>query len=259
MDSSEITSDDVKAANRLLYDAIATRYEEIDGRRSPELETWICSRLRKIRDQVPGGLLLDLGTGSGLVMRCGGDVFDSCIGIDLSPKILVANNPGRSCVAGDIDDLPFADNSFDVITCFAVLHHLFDFKALVAEVARVIRPGGAFYTDHDMDKGFSSVFSPFLRLYRKIKNTRTDYVNIHPRITDEIYDLSERHEDGINTPYLISLLDSAGFSVEVNYHWFGLSPFFNRLFKQKRYPRRLAPIVSLVAVKGQEQKATQKN
>jgi len=107
--------------------------------------------------------------------------------------------------------------------------------------------------------GFSSCFSPFLWLYRKIKNARTVCVNAHPRITDEIYDLSERHEDGINTPYLVSLLDSAGFSVEVNYHWFGLSPFFNRLFKQKRYPRRLAPIVSLVAVKGQEPKATQKN
>ena len=38
MNRNKVTEQCVKAANRQLYDAVADRYEEIDGRRSPRLE-----------------------------------------------------------------------------------------------------------------------------------------------------------------------------------------------------------------------------
>ena len=34
-------------------------------------------------------------------------------------------------VTADVDSLPFADNDFDVVTCFAVLYHLYAFEGLV--------------------------------------------------------------------------------------------------------------------------------
>jgi ubiquinone/menaquinone biosynthesis C-methylase UbiE len=47
-----------------------------------------------------------------------------------------------SHVAADMCHLPFADNSFDCITCGYVLEHLPEARPGLAEIARVLRPGG---------------------------------------------------------------------------------------------------------------------
>ena len=44
--------------------------------------------------------------------------------------------------AGDVTDLPFDDDSFDVAHCHAVLMHIPDTEAVLAEVKRVLKPGG---------------------------------------------------------------------------------------------------------------------
>ena len=43
---------------------------------------------------------------------------------------------------GDVTDLPFEDDSFDVAHCHAVLMHVPDTQAVLAEVKRVLKPGG---------------------------------------------------------------------------------------------------------------------
>ena len=40
------------------------------------------------------------------------------------------------------EQIPFVDNSFEVITAFAVHHHFFDIKTVFAEMERVLKPGG---------------------------------------------------------------------------------------------------------------------
>jgi SAM-dependent methyltransferase len=47
-------------------------------------------------------------------------------------------------VAGDVQALPFADGSFDVVTCRIAAHHFGDVASAVREVRRVLRPGGSF-------------------------------------------------------------------------------------------------------------------
>ncbi len=45
-------------------------------------------------------------------------------------------------VYGDAEKIPFADESFDVVYAFGVLHHTPDTEAAIAEINRVLRPGG---------------------------------------------------------------------------------------------------------------------
>lgn len=54
--------------------------------------------------------------------------------------------PPRSAVfsVGDAGRLPFADASFDVVICCEVLEHLPDVDAALAEITRVLKPGGRF-------------------------------------------------------------------------------------------------------------------
>jgi ubiquinone/menaquinone biosynthesis C-methylase UbiE len=247
----EVTEQLVKAANRQFYDAVADHYEEIDGRRSPALETWLRKNLSAIRKRAPGGSLLDIGTGSGLVTRCAGGLFVLRIGIDLSSRILIANRTAFDFgVTGDVGSLPFADKSFDVITCFAVLHHLYAFEDLVSEVARVLKPGGVFYSDHDLDVAFSRRFRPLLQLYRRFHNAESKYRKASEEITQELYNLTEWQENGIDSLGLIRSFQRAGFWVETKFHWFGLTHALDKVLGTMPLGRGWAPLLSIVAIGG---------
>src|SRR5260221_1241669 len=50
--------------------------------------------------------------------------------------------PGRAAVAADVTDLPFADESFDLIVCSHVLEHVPDDRAAMREMHRVLRLSG---------------------------------------------------------------------------------------------------------------------
>ncbi len=250
MERNRISAQAVRTANREFYDAVADQYEEIDGRRSPELETWLRGNLSDLRARAPGGALLDIGAGSGLVTRCAEGLFARRVGIDLSPRILAAH---RACfdsgAAADVERLPFRDANFDVVTCFAVLHHLYDFAGLVAEVKRVLKPGGIFYSDHDLDRGFSKRFHFPLSVYRQFRNARAKYQRACGALTPELYDLTEWQEQGVDARNLIHLFERAGFSVRARFHWFGLIPTFDRFVGARFQARGWSPLLSVVAIK----------
>jgi len=247
----DATPDQVRDANRRFYNAIAERYEEIDRRRSPGLEAWLRGKLVALRQRAQGGRLLDLGAGGGLVARCAQGVFGLRVGLDVSPRILAVHRGAFDlAVAGDVAALPFADSTFDAVTCFAVLHHLYAFEGLAREVVRVLRPGGVFYSDHDMELRFHQRFRWPLALYRRLVNAKARYRRASREISPELYDLTEWHNEGVDSLKLMGLFEAAGCRVEATYHWFGLSPLCDRLFGARPRRRGWAPLFSLVATKG---------
>ncbi len=239
----------IKEANKKLYNAIAEEYEHIDGRRSDKLKIWLRRQLLHIRKQVSGNSLLDVGTGSGFVTECAKDIFELRIGTDLSFNI-ISNYRNRFsyAIVSDADNLCFKDNSFDVITCFSVLHHLYSFDSLVNEVDRLLKPGGIFYSDHDIDVYFKRRFSIPMYLYRKVCNISSKYIKAG-RIAREIYDLSEYHKDGVDSSMLIRLFESKGFSVDMKFHWYGLHTITDCMFADRLFSQGYAPLIQLIAVK----------
>ena len=75
-------------------------------------------------------------------------------GLDLNPASVDLCRkrhrlPGLDFVQGDAQDLPFADETFDAVINVEASHQYPDFARFLAEVARVLRPGGHFlYTDN---------------------------------------------------------------------------------------------------------------
>jgi ubiquinone/menaquinone biosynthesis C-methylase UbiE len=214
------------------------------------MREWLRGRLRELRALAPGGRLIDIGSGSGLVTRCAEGLFERRVATDISQEILDANRDAFDVgVAADCDALPFPDGDFDVMTCFAVLHHLFAFDGLAAEAARVLKPGGIFYSDHDMDAAFYRRFRPLLALYRRMHNAAARYRKVSGEITDELYQLSEIQATGIDAAGFAALLEDRGFHVSLQFHWYGLTGVTDRIFGRRALRRGWAPLVRVTAVR----------
>lgn len=88
--------------------------------------------------------VLEVGCGDGRFSamvrdRCGASVTAA----DLSPgMVALAGARGLDAVVADVQDLPFDDGTFDVAVACWMLYHAPDLAAAVAELARVVRPGG---------------------------------------------------------------------------------------------------------------------
>ncbi|MFO0709257.1 MAG: class I SAM-dependent methyltransferase [Sandaracinus sp.] len=90
-----------------------------------------------------GREVLEVGCGTGLVLERVARVAARAEGVDLSPGMLAhARGRGLSVREGDATALPFADASFDVVYAFKVLAHVPDIERAIAEMFRVVRPGG---------------------------------------------------------------------------------------------------------------------
>ncbi len=97
------------------------------------------------------GRLLDVGTGTGRVLELLAPRISRGLGIDASKAMLALARARLSragcaqCAVrlGDMYRLKLADASFDVVVLQMVLHHAEDPAGVLAETARVLRPGGA--------------------------------------------------------------------------------------------------------------------
>ena len=125
----------------------------------------------------PGSLVLDLGSGSGHVadaLRAHG-AHTLCVDIDHG--VVAAGRttyPGGEHVAADATKLPIADASVDGIFCFSVLQYT-DRDAAVAEMKRVLRPGGRIVLVENLEG------NPLALLYRLWRGVAR--IRYPPRLT----------------------------------------------------------------------------
>jgi SAM-dependent methyltransferase len=123
---------------------------ELQTHRAEERHWWYRGRRLLIHRVIAGiGLpaharILDAGCGSGRNMvelvRYG-----TVAGVEVSPEsVRVARERGvGEVVQGSIDEMPFADASFDLAVCLDVIEHLDDDRAALVELRRVVARGGA--------------------------------------------------------------------------------------------------------------------
>lgn len=119
-----------------------------------------------------GERVLDVGCGTGALLEAVRERWPGAagVGVDLSLEMLAVARrrlpPEVGLVAGDAGLLPFADGAFDQATCTSALHHWAEPEVALAEVARVLRPGGRLVlTDWSDDDTRLRVFSRLLRLF----------------------------------------------------------------------------------------------
>ncbi|WP_415974403.1 class I SAM-dependent methyltransferase [Rhodococcus sp. 077-4] len=89
--------------------------------------------------------VLEAGSGEGYGANMIADVATQVIGLDYDASAashVRARYPRVTMLRGNLDRLPFADASIGVVVNFQVIEHLWDQGAFLAEVHRVLEPGG---------------------------------------------------------------------------------------------------------------------
>ncbi|RZU50599.1 2-polyprenyl-6-hydroxyphenyl methylase/3-demethylubiquinone-9 3-methyltransferase [Krasilnikovia cinnamomea] len=96
----------------------------------------------------PGAVLLDAGCGGGLLAPHVRGLGYRHVGVDLRRSGLAqAATHGVTPLAGDVTALPLATGCADVVVAGEILEHVTDLGATVAELSRVLRPGGLVVLD----------------------------------------------------------------------------------------------------------------
>ncbi len=122
-----------------------------------------CDRIA-LRALLPAGgaRLIEVGAGFG---RLADEyaAFDQVVLLDSSDvhveaaREALAADARYSVVLGDAQELPYPDDSFDVAVCVRVMHHFADPAPLIAELGRVVRPGGTVVLEYANKRNLKAI------------------------------------------------------------------------------------------------------
>jgi SAM-dependent methyltransferase len=110
------------------------------------LERW-SGRVTTIGRHKTGGVLLDLGCSSGGFLRAMKSPPWTLHGIEMSQVVASQAEAasGAAVFVGDILNAPYPAGSFDVITAFHVMEHMYEPLEVLRKIAFWLKPGGIFY------------------------------------------------------------------------------------------------------------------
>jgi ubiquinone/menaquinone biosynthesis C-methylase UbiE len=151
------TSSEILDVNRRYHDAAAREYDAKWGISFGEIgRRQVLGKLRKLLGEAPGPFArsLEIGAGTGYfslnLMQAG--VIGAATCTDISPGMLETLEANARSLGLDVEvaacdaaELPFEDESFDLVLGHAVLHHLPALDRSFAEFARVLKPGGVLF------------------------------------------------------------------------------------------------------------------
>ena len=131
-------------------DLFAARYRELELDPYASCFNYSRRRLEALLDRLlpargDGLRLLDVGCGTGYHLARARARGFALAGVDGSEEMLeqaARSCPGAELRRADVEALPFAEGSFDVVLSIEVLRYLPDARASVRELARVTRAGG---------------------------------------------------------------------------------------------------------------------
>lgn len=121
-------------------------------------------------------IALDAATGGGHTANALAPLVHHVTALDLTPEMLASaekfitgnGHTNVDFVEGDAENMPFEDDTFDIVTCRIAPHHFPNIKDFVKEVYRVLKPGGRFL----LNDNAAPEKDEFDQFYNKIEKLR---------------------------------------------------------------------------------------
>lgn len=221
---SDISEQNIRA-NRAYHDYVAKNYERDPRVRLGAMHANSAKRLEWLQRQyaIPtdSSLVLNLGCGTGNLMKKADEIFGFTVGMDISLNMLKqAKRYTNSLVQADALKIPLKSESLSLVFCAALLHHIYDLKVFFGSVYRVLKPGGIFYSDYDLNRRFSQTIKriPFFSfIFSSYKNISDKFIftKEDKRAWRAIHDIAEYHEEfrnGLEPSEIVNIARRVGFS-----------------------------------------------
>ena len=142
-------------ANQKLHASEANTYKRTQPHYRPENKRKIDKILRKLEKQTGGFRLIDFGCGQGFIIDLAEKYFSKITGVDvckeMTDKINVSKHKHSNVniINSPIDCIPVGNESYDVCTAYAALHHFSNLYDVFKEAYRILKDGGIFWSGLD--------------------------------------------------------------------------------------------------------------
>ncbi|MBU2052565.1 class I SAM-dependent methyltransferase [Patescibacteria group bacterium] len=157
--------------------------------------------------------ILDAGCGTGILS----DFFRCDItGLDNSEDMLSKNF--HKCVKGSVEDIPFEDNTFDMVVCRSLLHHLKQPGLALSEMKRVLKQGGLFHSWETNSNSLSDSIRNFFQPKDRFSAYHAKLRGI-PNLISKYFKVSYVKYGGLFGYTLVGFPDILEFPEFITHHW----------------------------------------
>jgi ubiquinone/menaquinone biosynthesis C-methylase UbiE len=159
-----------KQVQRDYYNATAAKYDawHTETESAKIVDAWNFVNLKKFLKNNKVNKSLDVACGTGRLTNSLLQVSEEVYGIDLSEEVLnIAKQkyPQVNFTLGEVVNLPYQDNFFDLVVINGSLHHFFAMNKTFQEIYRVLKPEGKFIILGEPNANYHRWFNPFFYLW----------------------------------------------------------------------------------------------
>jgi ubiquinone/menaquinone biosynthesis C-methylase UbiE len=230
-------NEQVIKANIAVHTKLASFYQKTEPHFRPENVAIVDGRLSAIVKETNASRLLDLGCGTGFMIDIAKHHVKNIVGVDVTRAMLdrvdTSGAANIELVEHDTATYPVVPGTFDVVTAYSFLHHLYDIEPTLKTAATALRKGGQLYVDLDPNFYFwdaitklegKGSYDPIVRREIDAVAHMDDQIAKEYGIPNEVFNDAEYGKTvtgGFREEVLVETLHRVGFSkVDVHYYWF---------------------------------------
>jgi ubiquinone/menaquinone biosynthesis C-methylase UbiE len=231
------TYSDVIAANIEVHSRLAESYSTCEPHFRPENVEKVERRLAEIIQSVGNESLLDLGCGTGFIINIAKRYVSRIVGVDVTQAMLdKVDTAGPAAITlynHDTGSFPVEEGSFDAVTAYSFLHHLYDIRPTLETAFKALRPGGKLYADLEPNYYFwkeihglerDGAYDPIIRREIEMVAYKDEDIEKQFGVAKDTFNKAEYGKNiagGLRDDALVGMLTDVGFAgVDVFFQWF---------------------------------------
>ena len=231
---------EVIQANIAVHSKLATLYAKTEPHFRPENLAIVDAALGALVAETKAKRLLDLGCGTGFMINLAKHHVESIVGVDVTRAMLdQVDKSGPAKIElheHDTGTFPAEPGTFDLVTAYSFLHHLYDIAPTCGTAAKALRKGGKFYADLDPNFYFwesikeleshdgKDGYDPIVKREIDAVAHKDDQMNEEYGIPTAVFNDAEYGKDvagGFKEDVVRDILLAAGFTdVKFTYYWY---------------------------------------